>query len=193
MIYIVSGFMRSGTSMMMRALEAGGLEACYKASRDELIEKHSDEHYAPNPALYELERSDYRDPTFPDKYEGKLIKCLAPGMFRLKARQEPKDAYQIVFMRRDPEEIRQSFQAFFGRDNAGVENSHETVERAHDILAMRRDVRLLMFWYRDVVSAPLDAFQRLRLSGWPIDPNKAAAVVDPALCRYRIEELDIGA
>ena len=101
MIHIVSGFMRSGTSMMMRALESGGMDACYRGSRDDLIEKHSDEHYSPNPALYELERKDYRDPNFPDGYEGKLIKCLAPGMFRLKVGE-----YRIIFMRRDYEEIR---------------------------------------------------------------------------------------
>jgi len=33
-LYVVSGFMRTGTSMMMRALEAGGMDASYRQSRE---------------------------------------------------------------------------------------------------------------------------------------------------------------
>ena len=71
-LYVVSGFMRTGTSMMMKALEAGGLEACYRQSREEMRLRFADEHYDPNVGgLYELEREDYREKGFPRKYEGK--------------------------------------------------------------------------------------------------------------------------
>ena len=80
-LYVVSGFMRTGTSMMMKALEAGGLDACYKQSREEMKNRYADEHYDPNiGGLYELERKDYQKPNFPRDYEGKLIKCLNKGI-----------------------------------------------------------------------------------------------------------------
>lgn len=79
-VYVIGGFMRSGTSMMMRALEAGGMEACYRKSRDQMKARYADDQYDPNAGgLYELERRDYRRPDFPIGYEGKLIKCLQRG------------------------------------------------------------------------------------------------------------------
>ena len=59
MLYIVSGFMRTGTSMMMKALEAGGLEAAYQQSREAMRKRYADEHYDPNVGgRYELRRRD---------------------------------------------------------------------------------------------------------------------------------------
>ncbi len=42
MIYLVTGFMRSGTSAFMQALQAGGLEILSSESRDKLNHAHSD-------------------------------------------------------------------------------------------------------------------------------------------------------
>ena len=55
MIYVVSGYPRSGTSMMMECLEAGGLEMVKSEKRDELIlhlkkkEIATSVHYTPLP------------------------------------------------------------------------------------------------------------------------------------------------
>ncbi|MHC4070318.1 MAG: hypothetical protein ACYSR8_12230, partial [Planctomycetota bacterium] len=63
--------------MMMRALEAGGLKAEYKQSRETMRKHYADEYYDPNiGGLYELERRDYAKPDFPLPYDGKLIKGL---------------------------------------------------------------------------------------------------------------------
>ena len=76
-LYVVSGFMRTGTSMMMRALEAGGMNAAYRISREKMREHYADEFYDPNiGGLYELERKDYQSFYFPRQFEGKLIKAL---------------------------------------------------------------------------------------------------------------------
>ncbi len=48
MIYLVSGDMRTGTSMMMQALEAGGLEAVYNENRDRMNQQYGDKDYQPN-------------------------------------------------------------------------------------------------------------------------------------------------
>lgn len=187
--YVVTGYMRSGTSMMMHALEAGGLEAAF-SNREHLNTKFGDEHYQPNPdGFYELKREEYQQPGFPRMYEGKLIKMLMGGVPRIVAGD-----YKIVFMRRDFEEIRQSYEAFFGippRINA--EEYDQRVADTLGILRQRKDVYVQPMQYRDVVEEPELAFGVLRGQGWPIDEFAAAGVVDSAQCRFRIEELAIGA
>ena len=189
MISIVSGFMRTGTSMMMRALEAGGMEPVYAARRDQKMnDRWGDELYSPNQGgLYELDRASYQHPDFPGpRFDGKLIKLLVGGMFRLKAGD-----YRVVFMTRDPEEIRQSHEAFFGRpfDTAQY---WQIMNRCTGILEQRRDVNLTVFRYEDVVANPLPAFTQLTAAGWPIDATVAAAVPDPDQHRFRLDQLEVG-
>ena len=49
MIYIVSGFFRSGTTMMMRALELGGMPVYFSRERNALNEEHTNLRSRPNP------------------------------------------------------------------------------------------------------------------------------------------------
>src|SRR5262245_35102181 len=108
-VYIVSGFMRSGTSGFMKALEAGGMEAVYNPDRDKMNDQYGDEEYKINDGgFYELSRAEYAHPDFPDNYDGKLVKCLFGGMLHLKA---SKNVKEIVFMRRPIDEIARSYEA----------------------------------------------------------------------------------
>jgi len=190
MLYVVSGHMRTGTSMMMKALEAGGLDAAYQQSRDEIKDRYADEHYDPNVGgLYELARPMYHQPKFPRMYDGKLIK----GMNLCVTRMLVMPAIRVVFMRRDDEEIRQSYDAFFGAD-VGITSEFQT--RMDEIVKMirnRKDVKSCHeFWYRDVVRNPLTHFETLRDAGWAIDPQKCAEIVDPKYCRFKRENLSVG-
>jgi len=188
-VYVVSGFMRSGTSMMMQALIAGGMEAEYRESRDDMKNRFRDEDYDPNPHLFELERKDYQAPDFPKGYEGKLIKALRMGPGRMQVMPD----IRVVFMRRDPEEIRQSYMAFFGRADYTVEQIEKDVERSLEAIRNRRDTRLMEVWYRNVVENPVPCFERIRrFFGVPLDVEKAAGVVDEKWLRYRLEELEVG-
>jgi hypothetical protein len=196
MIYVVSGYMRTGTSMMMKALTDGGLESAFDSNRDVMNEKYGDDNYKPNPAgFYELHRKEYQQKDFPTMYKGKLVKCLIGGLNSF-----PVSNYRIVFMRRDPEEIRQSFDAFFESvplsQRKQVKNFLTQYDEIMDDfiarLKNRRDTHLIIFQYRKVVEDPLYHFQHLANCGWPIDPEKAAATVDSKLCRFRIENLTVG-
>ena len=187
-LYVVSGFMRTGTSMMMRALEVGGMEAEYKQSREEMRKRFADEYYDPNiGGLYELERQDYEELGFPAKYKGKLIKALNNGVPQM---SPMSDGIKVVFMRRDEEEIRQSYQAFFGQD---LMMGNHFQKRMDDIIAKiknRKDVLSLdIFWYRNVIKNPQKYFQILKEHGWMIDIGKATSVVDPHYYRFRKENL----
>jgi hypothetical protein len=181
--------------MMMRALEAGGLEAVYAPSREDMRRKYADQDYDPNEGgLYELEREQYQALDFPRAYDGKLIKCLNMGVVTMATMPR---GIMVIFMRRDVEEIRQSYDAFFGKQLGMLDP--ETFQRRMDLtverINNRRDVfRCTQLWYRDVVDNPLEMFTGLRdhFFCWPIDPYKAAAVVNPELCRFRREELTEG-
>lgn len=184
MIYIVSGYMRSGTSMMMQALEAGGMEAVYSAKRDERMNrKWGASDYKPNERYYELEAEDYQDASFPSAYEGKLIKCLWGGMLRLR----PVTEYRIVFMRRDTKAIQRSLTAFFRQPTEQAQNVNfqRQLDNVVSILRDRRSViSVHEVQYVDVVSNPLAVFEILAGDGWPIDPAKAAEIPQARKMRF---------
>lgn len=173
----------------MRALEAGGLDVLYNPDRDKMNTQYGDEHYQPNEGgFYELNRRQYQQPGFPRMHEGKLIKALFGGITRIVAGD-----YRIVFMQRDFEEIRQSHQAFFSNPpHLDAEEYRERMDNAIGMLRVRRDVDLSVFQYRDVLDRPVEKFTELKERGWPIDPEKAATVVNPATCRFQLEELEVG-
>ncbi|MBE3093590.1 MAG: nucleotide pyrophosphatase [Actinobacteria bacterium] len=98
--YIVSGLERSGTSLMMQILEAGGLPVAYDDSRK--ADKNNPKGY------YELENGKIidklRDEEFQiKKYKGKFIKITAYGLQFL-----PKGNYDIIYMIRNIGEIVES-------------------------------------------------------------------------------------
>lgn len=189
-VYVVSGYMRTGTSMVMKALEEGGMVAVYRQSREEMRLRHADEHYDPNiGGLYELERTDYSEWDFPEKYKGKLIKALNSAVPRMAVMPSIK----VVFLRRDAEEVRQSFNAFFGGQLQKTDDLDKGMEDVIKRIQNRKDVKSLdVFWYREFLNNPLKHLLTLKEHGWPINIEKAASVINPQLIRFKKEDLTIG-
>lgn len=201
-IYVVTGFMRSFTSMMMRALVTSGMDAVYDTSRDTWLEEVSADlkAYHPNPnGVYEINEQQ-RDTLIkrPQEFDGKLLKHLCVyGWLDL-----PFWAgrYKVLLMLRDPEEIKESAQRFTGespafKDDAGTPKLPFTADiyrqimiRAIRQLRGRRDIDYLAVKGSDVLSEPLAAFNRIQLAGWPIDPEKCAGTIDPKLYRCHTKE-----
>lgn len=188
-IYIVSGYMRTGTSMMMKALEAGGMKPVFSDSREKMNERFGDKHYKPNPqGFYELSKEELKIPRFPLNHKGKLVKLLWGIVWKF-----PVHDYKVVFMMRNPEEIRQSYEAGFGGQPPDSHKSYkEIMKDTINVLENRRDTIVDTFQFREVVADPLKHFKRLKKSGWPIDVKKAIKVIDPSQVRFKIEELDTG-
>ena len=186
MTYLVSGHPRTGTSMMMQALAAGGLEAAYSPAMDRAAANAND--YVQNPnGFFELSPNMQRQPWFPMGFRGKLIKVqyvqlggLAPGR------------YKVVFMLRHPREIRMSYQAMGGKSASLVlewrsdEDYEPMMQRYMAAAAMRMDMEVLALWYHDVIEQPLASFRQVRDFGLPIDPERAAEKVDASLYRHRV-------
>jgi len=185
--------MRTGTSAMMSALIAGGMDAAWSKDRDKLAESKFDGHYHPNKSgLYEVSLAEYAEPTFPLQYQGKLIKVMSWGLDGLAVNPE---GYRIILMQRDKEEIRQSFEAFFEKplNMPWFLRYEERMERAFTMLSNRRDVTSVhRIQYRTLVDNPLDVMAYVASLGWPIDSVTSAAVIDPAQCRFRRENLTVG-
>lgn len=172
--------------MLMSAVLAGGLPCAYSTSRDALNQSTQDGAYIANRGG--LMEPDYGremfDPLWPRQYDGKALKVVTPFIGRLAVH-----SYAVAFMRRDPEEIRQSYRGAFPRHKpltvAGIERE---VEEALRTLKNRRDVQ-------DVVelSYPLtDPVLELSRLGWPIDVQRAAEVWDESQYRFRREVLTVG-
>jgi len=176
---------------MMQALIAGGLSAAWSEERNAVADQHADEHYHPNKTgLYEVPLKEYGGLNFPLQYQGKLIKIMAWGLDSLAVNHE---GYRVVIMRRDPEEIRQSYEAFFGQKCPPMPEYYERIELAAEMLANRRDVlSVCVVDYVDLIANAELCMIRRRGDGWPIDPLEAAAVIDPAQYRFRRELLTVG-
>ena len=182
-ITIVSGLPRSGTSMMMQMLTAGGLTAFTDAKRE------ADES---NPkGYYEHERVKAldKDANWLPEADGMAVKVVAPLLRYLPA----GPTYRIVFMERDIEEILQSQSTMLARDDR-TSADRKVLRRAYE-----RQVAGAKAWiersekadvvsipYRDALSGPSSVAANVNaFLGGTLAESEMAGVVDPSLHRER--------
>jgi predicted AlkP superfamily phosphohydrolase/phosphomutase/tetratricopeptide (TPR) repeat protein len=157
-ITIVSGLPRSGTSMMMQMLSAGGMAALTDDTRmaDDSNPKGYWE-YAKTKALA-------RDNSWLDDARGKVVKVIAQLLPWL-----PNDQhYRIIFMQRDLREVLQSQDSMLSRlerQSADPERLAETYQRQLEAvdkqLTRRPNADVLYVPHRAVLENPLQQAQRL--------------------------------
>jgi len=183
-IVVVSGLPRSGTSMMMRMLEAGGLEAL-----TDRIRSADDD----NPrGYYELEavkRTDV-DPSWLDGASGKVAKVISA----LLADLPTGPRYKVIFMRRDLDEILASQVKMLDRrgedhgdsDQSMKEHFVAHLDEVETLLRTRDDMDALFVNYRRTVEDPGKTIDRLGvfLDG-RLDLARMREVVEPELYRNR--------
>lgn len=185
MMTIVSGLPRSGTSMMMRLLEAGGLEALTDGKR----EADSD-----NPrGYYELEKAKTikADASWLGEAEGRVFKMVSMLLFDL-----PLDRnYKIIFMRRDLDEVLAS-QAVMLK-NLGKEQDQPPDSRMRELFTAHLDqlerflartpaLDVLHCDFRQVVDNPGAAARQVADHlGLDLNLERMAAIIEPALYRQR--------
>lgn len=185
MITIVSGLPRSGTSMMMRFLEAGGLEPLTDGVR------RADED---NPrGYYELERakSIRDDASWLAEAEGRVFKMVSMLLFHL----PPQHRYKIILMRRDLDEVLAS-QAVMLRRRGRAEDQpsdekmktlFEThLEQVDLFLAGQPSMDTLPCEFRRVIEDPAGSARRVAGHlGLDLDTERMASVIEPGLYRQR--------
>jgi len=185
-VTVVSGLPRSGTSMMMRMLEAGGIPPL----TDELREADKD-----NPkGYYEFERVkklDEGDTDWVEEAQGKSVKVISALLKHL----PPGYTYKMIFMRRKIEEILSSQRQMLIRRGEPTDSvsDEELMELFRKHLAQiqawidsQPNVEVIYVSYNDVVEAPLEQAQRINhFLGDTLDVESMVNVVDQALYRQR--------
>jgi hypothetical protein len=186
-ICIVSGLPRSGTSMMMNALEAGGLPVLVDGIRS------ADED---NPrGYYELEqvKKIAQDSAWLTQARGKAVKMIS----YLLAGLPRGHRYKVIFMRRALEEVLRSQKKMLERRGEPTDRPDTEMRRlfvshlsdVEDWLRSRDDVDVLYVAYAKMIAEPRIQVARVsRFLGDGLNVDRAARVVDAGLYRQRLPE-----
>jgi hypothetical protein len=185
-ITIVSGLPRSGTSMMMKMLEAGGMPVL----TDHLRTADED-----NPkGYYEFERVKQieHDQAWLPEARGRVVKMVAALLKHLPAGY----SYKVIFMRRNIEEVLASQRQMLVRRGEATDAVPDArmadlfgkhVERVEAWLAEQPNMDVLYVHYSDVLADPGGQAQRInQFLGDTLALEKMAKVVDPNLYRQRV-------
>ncbi len=187
-VVVVSGLPRSGTSMMMRMLDQGGIPPI----TDEIREADVD-----NPkGYYEFERVKQLDKGdhgwLPDA-EGKAVKVISALLKHLPAGHE----YKVIFMRRDVQEVLASQKKMLinrGEDTDRVSDEElEELYKKHlgqvmGWLTSQPNVALLNVSYNNLLANPRAELVAVnQFLGGGLEIESMASVADPTLYRNRKE------
>jgi hypothetical protein len=185
-ITVVSGLPRSGTSMMMKMLEAGGLPPL----TDEIRKADDD-----NPkGYYEFERVKKlpdNDTTWIREAHGKTVKVISALLEHL-----PQDfTYRILFMQRNMDEILASQKQMLVRTGKPTDKVSDDqlsdlyvkhLAKIKDWLSQQPNISVLYLDYNAILAEP-DQFVSMinHFLDDSLDAKKMAEVIDPNLYRQR--------
>jgi hypothetical protein len=184
-ITIVSGLPRSGTSLMMRMLAAGGMTLLTDSERA----ADSD-----NPGgYYEWEPAKLlpKQPELIDQAEGKAVKIISQLLLSLPEGRSCK----VIFMERPFGEMLASQDEMLRRRGKAGSVSHDVVTRAFTKhldevrvwLGSRREISVYRLAYADVVNDPLGSSQAIEnFLLLDLDVKAMAQQIDSSLYRNRL-------
>jgi hypothetical protein len=186
-IVVVSGLPRSGTSMMMKMLEVGGLPVLSDGQRGADVD---------NPRGYfELERikdlEKETDKSYLRKARGRAVKVIS---FLIKDLPDEND-YRVIFMRRDLDEVLTSQDKMIqrlGSDDAVAEREamkeayRNDIVRTRLLCRSRPNFELIEVHYKATIEdAAATARQVNAFLGGALDEGAMREAVDGALYRNR--------
>lgn len=184
-ITIVSGLPRSGTSMMMQALEAGGLPIL----TDHLRAEDED-----NPrGYYEFEpaKRTKQDSSWVSKARGKVVKVI----YRLIYDLPDQYPYRIIFMSREIGEVLVSQSKMLerlGRNGAKVGNEKlaelfaKQLAEFNSWIEKRDNFSMVEVDYKDMINNPVSQCKIINsFLGAQLNIDAFASAVDPSLYRNR--------
>jgi hypothetical protein len=204
MIYLVTGVPKSMTSAAVGGLDAGGLQVITDSKRQEQLDQfYNSPDNIVNPRYWEPSGRQLREYDFPRAYDGHALKSLYRALPLL-----APHSYRVLVMTRHPEEIRQSYNAmhlpqaivaerWLDYDFPDGEQQQAEYDKRINVLLEhidnRPDMELSAVWWApDFNDAPLGHFTELADKGWPIDPEAAAAYIDPTKRRFVLDNLELG-
>ncbi len=184
-IIVVSGLPRSGTSMMMNVLTAGGLTAMTDQIRAADID---------NPkGYYEFERVKklpQGDTAWLEEASGKCVKVISALLPFL----PPSYTYRVIFMHRQLEEVMESQRKMLEHRNQTVKQDdnmasllQQHVEDVRQWLVTQPNIALLDCDYNSMLATPESWVDRINsFLGKSLDPIAMLSAVDFTLYRNRV-------
>ena len=186
-ITIVSGLPRSGTSMMMSALEAGGMDLLTDGLRRADINNPKGYNEFENVKKLAKGETDWIESA-----EGKVIKVISALLNFLPENYQ----YRVIFMERDIDEIMASQQRMLKRSgiNAQSSTSENEIRKSYvqhigEVKTWLTDsewIRAIFVSYNDILHNPERNFREVaRFLDNLVDPDAMAKVVDYSLYREK--------
>ena len=185
-IVVVSGLPRSGTSMLMRMLAAGGLPVVTDGER--AADEDNPLGYFEVERVKELGSGD--DSRWLAEARGKAVKVISFLLSKLPAGHD----YRVVFLQRSLPEVLASQKKMLARRGEASSTSDERMaelfeEHLREVRALLRDdarFEALDVAYADVIADPAGEARRIaRFLAAGLDVERMTAAVDPALYRNR--------
>lgn len=186
-IIIVSGLPRSGTSLMMQMLEAGGAQLITDNIRK--ADRHNQRGY------YELEavkRIQKNGTPFLNNASGRVIKVISA---LLKFLPQDKD-YKVIFMTRDIDEILRSQSKMINSENGTIDPGHEAkmkeksqahLDKTLIALSEYSHMFFLIVEYKELIENPLNSTNVIcDFLELDLDRKMMAHIIDPDLYHQRM-------
>lgn len=185
-IIVVSGLPRSGTSMMMKMLEAGGLPILTDNLRTP--DANNPNGYYEFERVKQLPQGDYG---WLPAADGKVVKIVTGLIMHL----PPGYHYKVIFMQRAMKEVLSSQKKMLGRlgrEDDKVEDEkmrkiyQEHLKQVNAWLAKQPNFEVLYVNYNTMLNDPLDSLKKVNeFLGGGMDINLMAGVINTELYRER--------
>ena len=185
-VVVVSGLPRSGTSMAMKMLEAGGVTVVTDGARSADIDNPKG--YFEDDRVLDLAKSE--DKAWLRDARGKAVKIISYLLRHL----PPDNNYRVLFMRREISEVLASQAKMLDRrgeeqstDDDSMREFFETdLWKANYHIKRAPHIEALDVHYRQVLEDPVPHARRIaEFLGRDLDIEAMASIVDPELYRNR--------
>jgi hypothetical protein len=186
-LVIVSGLPRSGTSMMMRMLEAGGLPIMTDGARSADVDNPKG--YFEHERIKDLERE--ADKSYLRAGRGKALKVIS---FLIPHLPDEND-YRVIFMRRDLDEVLSSQDKMIQRlgttdaaaDREAMKEAYRNdIVRTRLLCRKRQNMEMIEIQYKATVEDPAETARRVNeFLGGRLDEAAMRRAVDESLYRNR--------
>ncbi|MBC8433805.1 MAG: sulfotransferase domain-containing protein [Desulfobacterales bacterium] len=184
-IVVVSGLPRSGTSMVMRIVEAGGLELIVDGKRK------ADQDNPKGYFEYEKVKELAKDDSWLKDISGKVVKIVSPLLYNLPLTYK----YKIIFVKRHMEEILASQNKMLessGRqshieDSVMGEKFEVHLKKVCKWIEKQKNIICLYVSYNEIMQNPLPSLSKMNeFLGGILDLNAMIEAIDGSLYRNRI-------
>jgi hypothetical protein len=187
-IVVVSGLPRSGTSMAMKMLDAGGMPVLTDGVRT--ADESNPKGYYELEAVKDLHKQG--DTFWLNDARGKAVKVVSFLLTWLPETYE----YKVIFMQRDLREVIASETTMLLKRGQPVDTASEEhtrlvyqqhLDKVDKFLANRPCFTTMTLNYRAALERPEEAANRIRdFIGLSLDVEQMARVADPSLYRNRV-------